>query len=91
MAVGCRTQERGRAIHAMCTRVDRSNDMARPREYPGSSVELGSGLGLSGQPKLVYLLHGMGGWARRDRPENTIPLLTNGTLDDAQINSRVNS
>ena len=54
MAVGCRTQERGRAIHAMCTRVDRSKDMARPRGYPGSSVELGSGLGLSGQPKLVY-------------------------------------
>ena len=54
MTVGCRTQERGRAIHAMCTRVDRSKDMARPRGYPGSSVELGSGLGLSGQPKLVY-------------------------------------
>ena len=56
MTIGCRTQERGRAIHAMCTRVDRSKDMARPRgyPYPGSSVELGSGLGLSGQPKLVY-------------------------------------
>ena len=75
MTVGCRTQERGRAIHAMCTRVDRSKDMARPRGYPGSSVELGSGLGLSGQPKLVY--YNMVWVAGRVGigPENTIPPL----------------